>query len=162
MKKKQQSSPLERAIIRRAKAQDINAMAHIGITAFSGFNNDVLETISWMRSLHRAHGIYHYYVCDLDGVIAGYIGWQLHGGFGRTEASLELEQIAIHPDHRGDGLGGKLIEESRDDMLTWLSTAPAQPMLAFCLGICRQRRIAFVFSIVPARRSWHARAIREA
>lgn len=75
----------------------------------------------WVCGLFSSYPSYHYFVILVDGEVAGYIGWQVHGGLLRPEPVLELEQIAIHPDFQGNGLAAKLISESRAEMCTWLA-----------------------------------------
>ena len=65
----------------------------------------------WIRSSFNSYPRSVYYVIAVDGRICGYILWCVKNGF-RPETIAELEQVAIHPDFAGRGLGRKLIEES--------------------------------------------------
>ncbi|NOH97007.1 GNAT family N-acetyltransferase [Vibrio sp. 99-70-13A1] len=51
------------------------------------------------------------YVIEIESNIVGYIVWSQKSGF-RTEAVLELEQLAVLPNQQGKGYGRKLIEKS--------------------------------------------------
>jgi ribosomal protein S18 acetylase RimI-like enzyme len=46
-----------------------------------------------------------------DSQVVGYIIWAQKSGF-RSEVILELEQIAVLPEHHGKGIGRELIEKS--------------------------------------------------
>lgn len=61
------------------------------------------------------------FVAEVDDQIIGYIFWAQKSGF-RSEVVLELEQMAVHPDHRGQGIGQKLIEDSVPQVKAYLST----------------------------------------
>jgi len=51
------------------------------------------------------------YLSVIDDQIVGYIVWAQKSGF-RPEVILELEQIAVLPEHHGQGIGKELIENS--------------------------------------------------
>lgn len=56
-----------------------------------------------------------YFVAEHGGNVIGYILWVQKSGF-RREAVLELEQIAVHPEFQGLGIGETLIRNSLIEM----------------------------------------------
>ncbi|MCW8866277.1 MAG: GNAT family N-acetyltransferase [Colwellia sp.] len=52
-----------------------------------------------------------YYVYGDEKSIQGYILWSVKNGF-RANTIVELDQIGVHPEHAGQGIGKKLISES--------------------------------------------------
>lgn len=98
-------------MIRQATDHDISAIAEINRQSFSG-NKPPAIAEAWAQS-HRGQGNqYQYFVAEEDGQIVGYIGWEIKGGFAREVPVIELEQLAVHPAHRGRGTGKALVEES--------------------------------------------------
>ena len=95
--------------IREADNSDIESIANIYKTCFPRERNHDL----WIRSSLRAYPRGVYYVMTVDGDTCGYILWCVKNGF-RPESIVELEQVAIHPDFAGRGLGRELIETSID------------------------------------------------
>ena len=65
----------------------------------------------WIEASFTSYPRGVYYVIESDGVISGYILWCVKNGF-RNSTIIELEQIGVHPNHSGKGLGRKLIETS--------------------------------------------------
>ena len=61
------------------------------------------------------------FVTELNDQTIGYIFWTQKSGF-RSEVILELEQMAVHPDHRGQGIGQKLVEDSVPQVKAYLTT----------------------------------------
>ena len=61
------------------------------------------------------------FVAELNDQAIGYIFWTQKSGF-RSEVILELEQMAVHPDHRGQGIGQKLVEDSLPQVKAYLTT----------------------------------------
>ncbi|MDG6913393.1 MAG: GNAT family N-acetyltransferase, partial [Nitrososphaerota archaeon] len=56
-----------------------------------------------------------YWVIESDGQVNGYILWSEKGGF-REQAVLELEQIAVQKQVRGQGMGRELILRSLEEV----------------------------------------------
>ncbi|MFT5082100.1 MAG: ribosomal protein S18 acetylase RimI-like enzyme [Lentisphaeria bacterium] len=48
---------------------------------------------------------------SIDARICGYILWCVRNGF-REKTFVELEQVAVHPDFSGQGIGKKLIQNT--------------------------------------------------
>lgn len=97
-------------------------MAEINAAVFLGDRGNVESAKEWMTSWFRAYPLYQYFVIELDGTLAGYAGWQVHGGFLRPEPVIELEQIGIDREFQGRGLAPKLIDVSKDEMATWIKS----------------------------------------
>ena len=98
--------------VRLATQSDIPAIAEIGCEAFSGlrpFENGK----DWVEACFRGYPRMEYWVAELgvDPQIAGYVLWMEKGGF-RTQAVLELEQIAVRRGMRGTGVGRELATQS--------------------------------------------------
>jgi ribosomal protein S18 acetylase RimI-like enzyme len=69
----------------------------------------------WIKCNFKVFPRMQYFVAQFKGKVLGYILWVEKGGF-RKNAVLELEQIAVHPDYRGIGIGTKLIKESLKEL----------------------------------------------
>lgn len=93
--------------IREMVEEDIPAVAYVHHQAFSR----QLDSEKWITCNFRAAPRIKYYVAMQDSTVVGYIHWTQKSGF-RSEAVLELEQIAVLPRHQGQGIGRRLIEES--------------------------------------------------
>ncbi|MBI3572067.1 GNAT family N-acetyltransferase [Candidatus Kaiserbacteria bacterium] len=109
-------------IIRRARADDIASMARINAEVFLGDRDHLPGATAWVTSFHNAFPVYQYFVIEQAGVLAGYAGWQTHGGFHRSEPAIELDQIGIDPVHQGKGLASELIGANMKELATWMQT----------------------------------------
>ena len=107
------------AIVRRIEDKDLSAMAEINAGVFAGDRDNPESAEKWMRCLFNAFPLYQYFVVEIDNTIAGYIGWQFHGGFLRPAPVIELEQIGINRDYQGQGLGPMIIEKSMKEVARW-------------------------------------------
>lgn len=65
------------------------------------------------------------YVAMKADLCFGYILWNQKSGF-RPEVVLELEQVAVAPEFRGQGIGRKLIEVSLPDVRARLSNSGSE------------------------------------
>ncbi len=65
----------------------------------------------WLQCNLSASPRFLNFVAESEGEIVGYIIWVQKSGF-RSEAVLELEQLAVLPSAQGKGLGKKLILDS--------------------------------------------------
>ncbi|WP_221073165.1 GNAT family N-acetyltransferase [Vibrio alfacsensis] len=65
----------------------------------------------WLECIFKAFPRNIIYVAQRDNQVVGYIIWTQRSGF-RPEVVLELEQLAVHPDHQGQGIARKLITET--------------------------------------------------
>lgn len=93
--------------IRPATEHDIDSISQIYLDCFPNERNHLLWITSCFNSFPR--GIY--YVVEQQGVLAGYILWCVKNGF-RDATIIELEQVAVHPQYSGAGLGRRLILDS--------------------------------------------------
>ncbi|MGD1907057.1 MAG: GNAT family N-acetyltransferase [Leptolyngbyaceae cyanobacterium] len=93
--------------IRKMVADDINGVADVHRAAF------VRQQMSreWIEANFRAFPRMQYFVAEESKVICGFIHWTQKSGF-RPEVVIELEQIAVHPEHQRRGVGQKLIKNS--------------------------------------------------
>jgi ribosomal protein S18 acetylase RimI-like enzyme len=94
----------------KAKKQDIAAITRIASLCFSGMR-DIKKARKWIGCNFAAFPRLQYYVAKQGRDLFGYILWLEKGGF-REQAVLELEQIAVHPEFRGKGIGSRLIADS--------------------------------------------------
>lgn len=107
--------------IRRAKSGDIDRIAAINAQVFNGHKDNVHRARQWVEALMRSFPVYHYFVLEFGGEVAGYIGWENKGGFLRPVPVIELEQLGIDPSHQGKGFAGLLCTQSLDQMIRWIS-----------------------------------------
>jgi ribosomal protein S18 acetylase RimI-like enzyme len=108
--------------IRPLQKQDIEKTARVHEAAFAR------QTMSneWIKSNVKAFPRVQYYVAEApDNEIVGYIHWSQKSGF-RLEVVLELEQIAVLPEHHGKGIGTRLIKESLPQVHCQLASRDAK------------------------------------
>ncbi len=106
-------------IVRRTEEKDLSVMAEINASVFAGDRDNPKSAEKWMHCLFNAFPLYQYFVVETNGEIAGYIGWQFHGGFLRSAPVVELEQLGISKNYQGRGLGPKLTDESMKEVIKW-------------------------------------------
>ena len=104
-------------LVRSMGHDDVHAAAAIHEVSFPR------QTLSqdWISANFNAFPKVIPFVAQVDDQIIGYIFWTQKSGF-RSEVVLELEQMAVHPDHRGQGIGQKLIEDSVPQVKSYLTT----------------------------------------
>lgn len=110
----------DRAVVRRATDVDLSEIALINAKVFLGDRDNRESAAEWISCWFKAFPLYQYFVIVVDDVIAGYIGWQIHGGFLRPEPVVELEQLGVNPAFQGQKLGPKLTEESMREVVAWI------------------------------------------
>lgn len=100
------------------RKNDVGIVAKLASMCFSGLK-DIRKARKWVNCNFKAFPRMQYFVAKKSGKILGYILWVEKGGF-RKEAVMELEQIAVHPNYRGMGIGTKLIKESLHEIEEFL------------------------------------------
>ena len=93
--------------IRFMEKCDLDGAALVHKAAFPRQKN----SLEWLRCNLNAFPRLMSFVVYKGGGIAGYIVWAQKSGF-RPEAVLELEQLAVLQDFRGQGIARQLINES--------------------------------------------------
>lgn len=94
--------------VRAMTAGDIPAVAALHRQAFPR----QLASEPWISCNFAAHPRMMYFVAEAKGgEVMGYIHWSQKSGF-RPEVVLELEQLAVAADLRGQGIGALLIRAS--------------------------------------------------
>lgn len=106
-------------VIRRATRADTPHIARINAQVFLGHRDNPTAAERWVTCWFGAFPLYQYFVAEADGEIAGYIGWQIHGGFLRSEPVVELEQIGVDPRFQGKGVGPRL-EDTIHEVVAWI------------------------------------------
>ncbi len=123
-------------MIRRATSQDIQAIADLDRLGFSG-NRPPGVAEKWIGTNFARGDQYQYFVFEKDGMIAGFIAWEIKNGFAREVPIIELEKFAVHPDFRGQGIGTALIDETFPVMKEWIHTflpeAKEMRVIVWCL-----------------------------
>ena len=109
-------SSVLRMNIRRIREDDIQSIATVHREAFARHK----ESEEWIRCNFNAYPRIQLFAAEEDGRVKGYIMWTQRSGF-RENSVLELEQIAVYPDHQGGGIGTQLIEESLTVVKEWLA-----------------------------------------
>lgn len=107
-------SPIDHLEVRPARESDLPGIATIGSESFSGLRPLAAAT-RWVQACWAARPRMRYWVAERLGGIVAYILWMEKGGF-RRDAVVELEQIAVQPSLRGQGVGGELIRRSLDQL----------------------------------------------
>ena len=111
-------------MIRHATKNDIPGIAAINRLSFGG-NKPEGTAEKWITNHMSMSDAYHYFVAEENGMIVGYISWEIKGGFARAVPVLELEQLAVHPDYRGQGIGRALIAGTFATMKQWIKKQQA-------------------------------------
>lgn len=93
--------------IRRVEKEEIQSVANVHGATFGGHKNSE----EWIRCNFNAYPRIQMFAAEEDEGIKSFIMWTQRSGF-RENSVLELEQIAVHPDDQGEGIGTELTEES--------------------------------------------------
>ena len=104
--------------IKRMVKEQIPQVATVASNCFGGLR-DINVAKKWIECNFNAFPRMQYFVAHLEDKIVGYILWMEKGGF-RQESVMELEQIGVHPDFRGRGVGTKLVTESFKEIKNYL------------------------------------------
>lgn len=111
---------MEQITIRRAQMRDVEAIGAINSAVFLGDRDQVEGAREWAACWMQAFPLYQYFVLEVDGTVAGYAGWQMHGGFHRAEPVIELDQIGIDPKYQGRGFGPQMTQYCMPELAAWL------------------------------------------
>lgn len=106
--------------IRRATVSDLPEIARINTAVFLGDRDKIESALEWVSCWYQAFPLYQYFVLECDGKLAGYAGWQVHGGFLRTEPAIELDQIGIDVAYQRNGLAPTLMRACMDMLVEWI------------------------------------------
>ena len=105
-------------VIRRMKDEDLEGIVCDYLECFHGMKDKNLVR-KWILDNYRGYPRIQYFVAEENNEILGYILWMEKGGF-RKEAVIELEQICVKRDYRGQGIGKKLIRESLKEVESYI------------------------------------------
>ena len=111
---------IERIVVRRGTEADLQRIASISTAVFLGDRDQLEGALEWARCWYQAFPLYQYFVVELDGELAGYAGWQVHGGFHRAEPVIELDQIGIDKRYQGHKLAPHLMRECMRELVEWM------------------------------------------
>jgi GNAT superfamily N-acetyltransferase len=106
--------------IRPAQESDLVRIAAINTEVFLGDRDKLESAQEWIRCWFSAFPLYHYFVIEVEGRVAGYAGWQAHGGFQRPEPVIELDQIGIDKAYQSQGLAPQLVQECTRQLVEWV------------------------------------------
>ena len=98
-------------VIRAYREADLDAVAAIHSVSFPR----QLRSSDWIAASFGAYPKTRIYVAESDGRIVGFAMWTEKSGF-RARAVLELEQIAVAPQHRRRGIAETLIHRSLSEV----------------------------------------------
>lgn len=107
-------------LVRRAEEKDLPAIATINSQVFLGDRNKIEGAKEWVGAWFKSFPLYQYFVVEVEGVFAGYAGWQMHGGFHRAEPVVELDQLGVNPAYQGRQLASQLTRHSMREVALWL------------------------------------------
>jgi len=105
--------------MRRAVEADLRSIAAINTAVFLGDRDRLESALEWVTCWFHAYPLYQYFVVEVDGTLAGYAGWQVHGGFKRAEPVVELDQIGIAREYQGLGLAPDLMRKCMREIVEW-------------------------------------------
>ncbi len=139
-------------VIRAYREADLDAVAAIHSVSFPR----QLRSSDWIAASFGAYPKTRIYVAESDGRIVGFAMWTEKSGF-RAQAVLELEQIAVAPQHRRRGIAEALIQRSLSEVekdleslkavvVTTRADSAAQALYRKTLGAEVEATIASLYS----------------
>lgn len=111
---------MDNPTFRPAVESDLAAIAAINTAVFLGDRDRLGSALEWASCWFKAYPLYQYFVIEVEGKLAGYAGWQVHGGFSRAEPVIELDQIGIDPAYQGLGLAPQLLQFCERELKAWM------------------------------------------
>jgi ribosomal protein S18 acetylase RimI-like enzyme len=106
--------------IRAYREGDLDPVAAVHAASFPR----QLRSRDWIAASARAYPKTRIYVADAEGGVVGFAMWTEKSGF-RAQPVLELEQIAVTPQHRRRGIAQALIRRSLAEVRNELHTLKA-------------------------------------
>ncbi|HVX90592.1 MAG TPA: GNAT family N-acetyltransferase [Candidatus Paceibacterota bacterium] len=105
--------------IRRATEADLPRIAEINSGVFLGDRDNLNSALDWATCWFKAYPLYQYFVVEIEGKVVGYAGWQMHGGFSRSEPVFELDQLGIDRAYQGQHLGPQINTDCIRHLVKW-------------------------------------------
>lgn len=97
--------------IRAVTIEDIETIATIALACFPNDYGSLALAEKWHRAAFTSYPKTQYFVATNEADQAvGYISWSFIGGW--QSGTVELEQLGVHPDSQGQGVGKALIIET--------------------------------------------------
>lgn len=104
--------------VRPATLADLPAIVEVAIACFPDDNRTRELAESWHRAGLQASPKTQYFLAVTGERIVSYISWTFIGGF--QAGVVELEQIGVLPEARGQGVASTLITQSLAAVRVWL------------------------------------------
>ncbi len=104
--------------VRPATLDDLPAIVVVAMACFPQDYGEKKWAEVWHRGGLSAYPKTQYFVVERDGKVVGYASWSFIGGF--QAGVVELEQLGVHDDHQGQGIGTALIQQSLPLVQAWL------------------------------------------
>lgn len=105
-------------LIRRGLKRDIKSIGLLDMEAFSG-NHDADSAMLWVRS-RMDDPTFRIWVAEYKGQFAGFVTWQIQGGWNRERPTTELERLAVLPAMRGKKVAQHLVSETLVPVGEWV------------------------------------------
>lgn len=104
--------------VHSATLDDLSAIIDVAMACFPQDYRTRELAEAWHRAGLAAHPKMQYFVAVKDTSIVGYCSWTFIGGF--QAGVVELEQIGVLPEARGQGVASSLITQSLAAVRAWL------------------------------------------
>ncbi|HEY4519624.1 MAG TPA: GNAT family N-acetyltransferase [Candidatus Paceibacterota bacterium] len=108
----------KRILVLPACIKDLDFLAYINQECFAG-NADIGSAFEWLKA-RFLDPVFDIRVAEIDGAVAGYIVWEIKGGWNRKKPVVELEQLAVGTQYRNQGVASTLVEQSLPSVGTWV------------------------------------------
>jgi ribosomal protein S18 acetylase RimI-like enzyme len=147
------SVPNEKIIVRGLTPEDLQRMVALD-ARITGRRREEFFGLKLRESLQDT-GVRVSLAAEIDGAFCGFLLGRVHyGEFGVMEPVAMLDTIGVHPDFRGQGIGGALLRQIRmnlkalgvarlrtevswdeQDLLAWFHGEGFRPADRFCLDL---------------------------